>query len=142
MPTIGEMMAIYAKEAVIYGNQHQKQMDYTDNSIRQVEELCAMIYNVIPRNMISRTLSKAPPEEHIIHAATILGAYVGETLIRNHGGEWSMSTNQADGAGFVLKIDLIDVYPVNKIYKRLKKGPGENIVNYYETITRQLGNNK
>jgi len=61
-----------------------------------------------------------------------LGAYVGEVVRRNLGGEWQ--TNDADPQGEInVTLKLPDgslIWPVQRVMKRLKNGPEDGIAAY------------
>jgi hypothetical protein len=70
-----------------------------------------------------------------------LGAYLGEVLIRNLGGEWV--TDDADPEGEInVAVRLQDetlVWPVQRVMKRLTEGEGESVHAYVALIAREAG---
>jgi hypothetical protein len=70
-----------------------------------------------------------------------LGAYVGEVVRRNLGGEWQ--TDDADPQGEInVALKLPDgslIWPVQRVMKRLKNGPEESIAVYGSALGLQIG---
>jgi predicted nucleotidyltransferase len=99
-------------------------LDYSNRSIELLEE----IFNEWERQ---KKYYKEPlSEEDYIKRATAFGCYMGETLIRNlKKGKWFYDEKQ-DCLG--VKIDQLEAFFPDKVYKRLKKGPGENVVLMYQ----------
>lgn len=62
-----------------------------------------------------------------------MGAYLGETLRRNYGGEWAVENEIT-----VLNISGFKIFPSSKVYKRLTNGPEDNVAFYYDTFKTQL----
>jgi hypothetical protein len=102
------------------------ELDFSEASINDVEKVLAYLYeNIKP--------GQEPTEEDLQGAALVWGAYIGEVLRRNYGGEWIV-----ENGIFALHIANARIYPSSKVYKRLTNGPEDNIAFYYETFKSQL----
>ena len=139
MADVHQMMAAYAEDAVEYGKKLGKKLDFSEGSIEQVEEMCSTLYNAIPKGFIARMMKKSPPEEMIIHVAKILGGYIGEVLIRHHGGKWAIENFPNEGNTIILVTGDSRIFPVGKVYKRLKNGSEDNVHHYYKWLLQQIG---
>lgn len=138
MADVNDMMEAYAQDAVDYAAHLKRVLDFSEKSIEQVEELCILLYNAIPRGFFKKLIRKAPSEETIIQMSKMLGGYVGEVLIKNYGGSWDIENFMNQGETIVLTIEDIKIFPVGKVYKRLKNGPEDNVAHFYSHMTREL----
>jgi hypothetical protein len=139
MSDVNTMMAAYADEAVDYAKQLNLSLDFSENSIRHVEDICALLHDKIPKGFLEKFTKKSPPEEVIVRIAKMLGGYIGQVLINHYGGNWVMESNiMSQDKTVILNIGGMKTFPVAKVYKRLKKGPGDNVYHYYIAISREL----
>lgn len=138
MADVNDMMAAYAEDAVDYAKKLNKTLDYSEQSIQQVEDICTMLYNEIPKNFFKRLIKKAPSEETIIQMSKILGGYIGEVMIKHYGGSWDIEDFMNQGNTILVSIGELKTFPVGKVYKRLKNGPGDNVYYYYHVMTKEL----
>ena len=66
--------------------------------------------------------------------ALVLGAYVGETIIRNYGGEWAYF-DQTEQWG--IRFDNGDgAFPIAKVYKQLEEGEFESVLSFYTILPK------
>jgi hypothetical protein len=138
MADVNDMMEAYAEDAVEYAGQFKKILDFSEKSIGQVEELCALLYNAIPRGFFKKLIRKSPSQETIVQMSKMLGGYLGEVLIKKYGGSWDVENFMNQGETIVLTIGEIKIFPVGKIYKRLKNGPEDNVAHFYHYISQEL----
>ena len=131
-------MAAYADEAVDYAKQLNLTLDYSENSIRHVEDICALLHDKIPKGFLEKLTKKSPPEEVIVRISKMLGGYIGQVLINRYGGNWAIENIMNQDKTVVLNIEGMKTFPIAKVYKRLKKGPEDNVYHYYIAITREL----
>lgn len=125
--SVGESMAKFAKHAVNFAKQGFKiKLDFSDNSIKDLEKILEVFYNGF-------TPERKPTEDELQNAAVIWGAYLGETLRRNYGGEWAVENEIS-----VLNISGFKIFPSSKVYKRLTNGPEDNVAFYYDTFKAEL----
>lgn len=131
-------MEAYALDAVEYAAKFKRNFDFSEKSIEQVEEVCTLLYNAIPRSFLKKWFRKAPSEETILQMSKMLGGYVGEVMIKYYGGNWDIENFMNEGNTIVLNIGEIKIFPVGKVYKRLKNGPEDNVAHFYHHISQQL----
>jgi len=71
------------------------------------------------------------------------GCYLGEILVRNHGGAWKKAddTPMKGKAGAPLVVELPHGHicnPLRKTYKRMQNGPVDSVQYFYQVVTRGL----
>lgn len=87
--------------------------------------------------MAQRYIERIRPEikeDSYSGLATVLGAYVGETIIATYGGTWEYFEAQ-DQWGIRLA-DNNGAFPASKIYKQLENGAvaGDSILSFFTLI--------
>jgi hypothetical protein len=121
-----EVMQKSAQEVVGFAKTTFKvKLDFSEKSIKEVEKILAALYESI-------TPENKPTDNQLQSAAMLWGSYIGEVIRRNYGGEW-----QKTSAGIIFKIANAELYPLDKVYKRLTNGVEDNIEFYYETFKEQ-----
>jgi hypothetical protein len=108
-------------------------LDYTADSVKEVEKLLAMKYN----------MARAQPmtEEQTSDAAHLWGAYIGEVIKRQHPAHWERDSS-AGGKG-ALPIVFNDTgeqsFPCAWVYHRLKNGEEDNVWVKFHFVTQPGG---
>ncbi len=124
--TIGEMMEHYAREAVSLAHEDHINLDYSEGSLRQVEEL------------FDRFDLKGKDAE-IDTLCRLWGGYLGEVVRRHWGGEWTIEKYPAgDFLVVTLNVNGSKIYPAMKIDRRLSKGKSEDVCLFYEMLKPRL----
>ena len=73
-------------------------------------------------------------KEAFLGLATVLGAYVGETIIRTYGGEWTyFEQTKQWGIRFD---DSNGAFPISKVYKQLENGESDSIFSFFTIIPK------
>lgn len=78
-----------------------------------------------------RTLSNVTPDD-IENSAFFLGAYLGECIIHNYGGEWS--TDEELNLVCVRFDEDNCVFPLTKTLKQLQNGKEDSVYEFYKAI--------
>jgi hypothetical protein len=138
MPDANEMMMAYASDAVDYAAKLKKTLDYSEASIATVEEICDLLHKAIPRSFWKRLLRKKPSDPKILQYSKMLGGYLGEVMRRTHGGNWAVENINNEGNTIVLTIADIKLFPVGRVYKRLKEGAENNTQDYYSVLRSMI----
>ena len=138
MADVNDMMEAYAEDAVEYAKQLKKSLDYSEESIRQVEDICTMLYNAIPKSSLGKLFKKSPSEETIIQMSKMLGGYIGEVMKKHYGGNWGVEDFMNQGNTILINIGELKIFPVGKVYKRLKNGAEDNVYHYYQVMIKEL----
>ena len=118
---LSQIMQSYAEQAVAAARAQQIELDYSEESLKQVE-------NILER----LDAPGASPTEDAEELCKMWGGYLGEVVRRRWGGEWMLETYPG---GNVLTVALSTpggtVFPSLKIYRRLSQGAAENIWSFY-----------
>jgi hypothetical protein len=138
MADVNDMMAAYAEDAVDYAKKLKITLDYSEESIQEVENICTMLYNDIPKSFFKRLIKQTPSEETIVQMSKMLGGYIGEVMIKHYGGSWDIEDFMNQGNTILVNIGELKTFPVSKVYKRLKNGPEDNVYYYYHVMTKEL----
>ena len=77
---VEDMMKSYSEDAINLSKQLGKNLDFSEESIRIVDEILEIYHSSIPRGFIARLIKKAPSEEKITQVAKIWGGYIGEVI--------------------------------------------------------------
>jgi hypothetical protein len=103
-------------------------LDYSDASIEAAEEMGVRTYASLCRDLARDELKQLQGT-----MVLELGAYVGETFIRNHGGHWGWAT-MPGGRAFGLRTDSgLVAFPLTKAKKRLLGNFG-SLVAFYRLL--------
>lgn len=131
-------MEAYSQDAVEYAKRLKKDLDYSEESINEVEEICSLLHKAIPKNFLGKLFKKSPSEETILQMAKMLGGYIGEVIRKHYGGNWVIEDLMNEGNVLFLNTGDMKTFPVSKVYKRLKNGPEDNVFYYYYAMTKDL----
>jgi hypothetical protein len=122
-------MQSYAEQAVAAAREFQIELDYSEESLKQVENILERMQDPIPGGA---TASPAPSGADTEDLCKVWGGYLGEVVRRRWGGEWVLETYPG---GNVLTVALNVpggmVFPSMKIYRRLSQGDKENVWTFY-----------
>jgi hypothetical protein len=100
-----------------------EELDYSEESIAQLDKIIQKGWPDRPPAMLEPTV-------------VTFGAYLGETIRRNIGGEWGFAESEGyylDGVGEKAKI-----FPFAKVTKRFKNGEEDSLEFYYKAIKHTL----
>src|SRR5262245_11634688 len=125
------MMQAHAEEAVETARAYRVSLDYSESSLKKLEEILAGLHRQMPQSK--------PSSEQVEQACRIWGGYLGEVVRRRWGGDWSLETYP--GANFAtptLTVLAGKMFPTMKIHRRLFEGPKENIWNFYGMMRRKM----
>jgi hypothetical protein len=138
MPDANDMMEAYAEDAVGYAAKLKKTLDYSEASIATVEEICDILHKAIPKTFWKKLWKKKPSDKTILQYSKMLGGYVGEVIRKLHGGNWEVEDIMNQGNTIVLTVADVKIFPVGRVYKRLKEGDENNIQHYYTVLLSHI----
>ena len=140
--TVSDMMRAYAEDCTdLAREQHGLALDYSENSLTQVEGVLDRMHKALPKGPIARLAKRGPSEEQIQTMAKAWGAYLGEVMRRQWDGEWTTETAAQPGDVLTLRVGGTDLFPVAKVYRRLKNGAEDNVWHYYQVLKRDFAGN-
>ena len=124
--SVPEMTAAYAEEAVAAARKFQSSLDYSENSVMELETILARLAGEMPLNDMSETCK-------------MWGSYLGEVVRRRFGGEWSIETYPGKQfATLTLNVNGNKLFPSIKVHRRLTEGDGDNIWTFYKMVKSRL----
>jgi hypothetical protein len=129
-----DQMGLLAEKAVTLArDQYQTNLDYSEDSLQLVEKILSKLSGDIPKGLFGRLLRRGPTQKQIEGICQLMGAYLGEVIRRRWDGTWHMDST------FGMPLPALsvlggDIYPTNKVYKRLVDGEGDNLWSYYQML--------
>lgn len=127
-----------SEEAVRYGKEFQKNLDYSRRSLADLEEILEYYYH-------DRLMNHPTPNQ--VHSmALIFGCYLGECILKNGGRrcgyDWAEDSWQGAPPEPVLahttEKNRTLFAPVAKVEKRLILGAGENVLSFYDIALQKI----
>ena len=118
----------YAQAAVeVAKNEYRQKLDYSEDSINALDEIVVL-------------LSESPDIDPDFESR-LWGSYLGEVLRNRYSGSWEMTQYP----GGQLAVPAVDVrgsrlFPLMKVHRRLTIGEEEDLVSFYNMVTKRLGN--
>ena len=127
---LSQIMQSYAEQAVEAARQLEIELDYSEESLKQVENILERL--PLPGAAAGAAASVPPADADTEDLCKMWGGYLGEVVRRRWGGEWVLETYPG---GNVLTVALSTpggtVFPSLKIYRRLSQGAAENVWSFY-----------
>lgn len=141
---ITKMLEELSLRAVEEGKKLSRVLDFSEQSMQDVEE----ILDCFNKNMACNSTNDMEEEivnKQLWNKATVWGAYVGEVICRNNSDRCKWAYEESKGQGIVLYVQVDNnnrAYPIDKVYKRLKNGPDDNIKSFYDIFKFMVLTNK
>jgi hypothetical protein len=136
---IATLMKQLADDTVAWvRDSHQANLDYSEESIEIIERLLDELHAELPRTESGELLFDDSSRDTIDAICNMFGGYLGETIKRHHGGEWTMNDVVAEQPMVCLQIGTVSVFPTAKVYKRLSDGAGDSISFYYAALKSHI----
>lgn len=127
--SVNAMAGAYAEKAVRKALEFNTQLDYSENSLLEVE---AILSELAPK---SAGLSGDEAGE----ICKIWGSYLGEVVRRHFGGEWSVETYPGKRfATLTLSVGTNKLFPTMKIHRRLTHGENDSVWSFYKMVKVKL----
>jgi hypothetical protein len=145
MEEIRETINSLCDKAVRYAKGFSKNLDFSEESIKDVEEIldyyCKDVKGSPLKNLIRKIKKEEPTNNQVWSMATIWGAYIGEVICRKNPGKciWVYEDEFGNGPFLHIKVDNNNrAHPIDKAFKRLKNGPEDNVVSFYDIFTKMV----
>jgi len=126
-PELTEIAKAYSLDALdIAARNFGVNLNWSESSIQQVENMLGRLHDEI---------AKAPPPDSTVWTfAKSFGSYVGEVMLRHHGGEWGMvAIGEESFPGVQLPGEQL-CWPWGRAYNRITNGAEDNIWDYYRVL--------
>ena len=127
----GTNVADYAQTLVLQVRGGGRELDYSEASLGTIEALLR----------VSDPLFRLPnfPETQRNLVVFYNGCYLGEVMARSLGGVWRFEPNWFDASlVFAYGEGGLQVFPFQKVYRRVTEGAEQDLVSYYEGLKRKL----
>jgi hypothetical protein len=129
--SVDAMASFYAERAVALAREFRAQLDYSENSVMEVETILAALSQDLP-------VSK-PSDDDVSEICKVWGSYLGEVVRRRFGGRWSIETYPGKQfATLTLNTNGNKLFPSIKVHRRLTEGDGDNVWNFYRMVKEKL----
>jgi hypothetical protein len=125
------MVHSYAEQAVKTGRNANAHLDYSENSIMEVETILA--------ELARQMASGQAMSEDVGETCKMWGSYVGEVVRRRFGGEWSIESYPGKQfATLTLSVGSTKLFPTMKIHRRLTQGEDDSVWAFYRMVKARL----
>lgn len=126
-----EMVDAYAEQAVKIAREFNTRLDYSENSLMELEAIVAQLALDLPPG--------GPAAEELTEMCKMWGSYFGEVVRRRFGGDWSIETYPGKQfATLTLTITGSRLFPSMKVHRRLTQGEADNLWTFYKMIKAKL----
>lgn len=133
--TLEEIVEKLGDRAVEYAKSFDKNFDYTEYSIKGLEEILEYYSNDL--------IVSSPTENQINSMSLIWGIYLGIVLKIHINSDLSwVKEDVGDGEIIHLKSGENRIFPIDKVYKRLVNGREDNVISFYEVIKEEFNSQK
>ena len=120
------MVRAYSEQAVALAREFNAQLDFSENSLMELETILAQ-------------LARETSRHDITEACKIWGSYLGEVVRRRFGGGWSIETYPGKQfATLTLDVSGNKLFPSIKVHRRLTEGDGDNVWEFYRKVKARL----
>jgi len=124
------MANAYAEQAVVIARDFNARLDYSENSLLELEAIVARLAQELPNGA---------PADELTEMCKMWGSYFGEVVRRRFGGDWSIDTYPGKQfATLTLTIAGNKLFPSMKVHRRLTAGEADNLWTFYKMIKAKL----
>ena len=129
--SVESMVRAYSQAAVELAREFKATLDYTENSVMEVEAILAQFTQELA--------SGQPPADEMDEMCKLWGCYLGEVVRRRFGGEWGIETYPGKQfATLTLNVGGNKLFPSMKIHRRLTEGDNDNVWTFYKMVKAKL----
>src|SRR5215468_2641312 len=129
--SVDAMVTSYAEQAVQRARECNAQLDFSENSVMEVETILAQL----TRQMADAKQSA----EDVGELCKVWGSYLGEVVRRRFGGEWSIETYPGKQfATLTLSVGGNKLFPTMKVHRRLTQGADDSVWSFYKMVKLKL----
>jgi hypothetical protein len=129
--SVSAMTDAYAQKAVIIAREFNASLDYSENSLMELEGILAQLALDLPPG--------GPSSDDLTEMCKMWGSYFGEVVRRRFGGDWSIETYPGKQfATLTLNVGGNKLFPSMKIHRRLTSGEADNVWTFYKMVKAKL----
>jgi hypothetical protein len=127
--SVNAMADAYAEKAVKTALEFNTRLDYSENSLIEVEAILAEL----------AAKSAGASGDEVGEICKTWGSYLGEVVRRRFGGEWSVETYPGKQfATLTLSVGANKLFPTMKIHRRLTQGEDDSVWSFYKMVKVKL----
>ena len=128
--SVSAMAGAYAEQAVRIAREFKATLDYSENSLMELEAIVAQLALDVPTGA---------PAEELTEMCKMWGSYFGEVVRRRFGGDWSIDTYPGKQfATLTLTVAGNKLFPSMKVHRRLTAGDTDNLWTFYKMVKAKL----
>jgi len=128
--SVNAMAGAYADQAVAIARELQASLDYSENSLMELETIVGQLAHDMP---------DGAPSDELTEMCKLWGSYFGEVVRRRFGGDWSIETYPGKQfATLTLNVSGTKLFPSMKVHRRLTAGEGDNLWSFYKMVKAKL----
>ena len=129
--SVTAMAGAYAQKAVQAARGFHAELDYSENSLMEMETILDQLARQIAASQ--------PSSDELNEICKTWGSYFGEVVRHRFGGDWSIETYPGKQfATLTLSINGNKIFPSMKIHRRLTEGEEENVWSFYKMVKAKL----
>jgi len=129
--TVSAMTDAYAQKAVMIAREFNARLDYSENSLMELEGILAQLALDLPPG--------GPSSDDLTEMCKMWGSYFGEVVRRRFGGDWSIETYPGKQfATLTLNVGGNKLFPSMKMHRRLTSGESDNVWTFYKMVKARL----
>lgn len=130
---LAEMMRQLSLQAVKVARDFPVELDFTPASIPQLERMLGEL------SALLRESTPPPSDDEMANMAKLWGAYLGETVRRELGGEWQLERPPGvQSPAAALQVRGATIFPTLKIFRRLTNGDVDNVALFFGKVVEEL----
>lgn len=129
--SVSTMAGAYAEQAVAIAREFNARLDYSENSLMELETIVAQLALDLPPG--------GPASDELTEMCKMWGSYFGEVVRRRFGGDWSIDTYPGKQfATLTLSVRGNRIFPSMKVHRRLTQGENDNLWTFYKMVKTKL----
>jgi hypothetical protein len=129
--SVSAMVDAYAEKAVTIAREFNASLDFSENSLLELEGILAQLALDLPPG--------GPSGDDLTEMCKLWGSYFGEVIRRRFGGAWSIETYPGKlFATLTLSVAGNKLFPSMKIHRRLTSGEADNVWSFYKMVKTKL----
>ncbi len=129
--SVSAMAGAYAGKAVLIAREFNATLDFSENSLMELEGILAQLALDLPPG--------GPSSDDMTEMCKMWGSYFGEVVRRRFGGDWSIDTYPGKQfATLTLTVGGNKLFPSMKVHRRLTEGEGDNLWSFYKMVKAKL----
>ncbi len=129
--SVSAMAGAYASKAVLIAREFNATLDFSENSLMELEGILAQLALDLPPG--------GPSSDDMTEMCKMWGSYFGEVVRRRFGGDWSIDTYPGKQfATLTLTVGGNKLFPSMKVHRRLTEGEGDNLWSFYKMVKAKL----